>query len=80
MIRFVVYGGWVCSINDGDEHYISARAVARLHHVDPRECLMVDRKEDKRGCDVSRLLPLRPYTAHYSPVTPAERRQHPISD
>lgn len=39
--RYLVCGGFVISKNDGQRHYVDARRVARLYHVDPVECHFV---------------------------------------
>jgi len=81
--RFICYGGFVISPNDGDLHWISARRVAQLHKVNQQECIFIDHNEEKsyQGYDsefLDTLLELKPYPNWYSPVTPAERRAYPI--
>lgn len=40
MKRFVLVPGFVRSINDGDEHYITANMLARLYGVSIAECIV----------------------------------------
>jgi len=40
--KYICYGAPVTSINDGQEHMISARKVAELYKVDPTECYFVN--------------------------------------
>lgn len=40
MIRYVVYGGYVISKHDAQEHYVGPTEVARLYGVNPSECIM----------------------------------------
>jgi hypothetical protein len=44
--RYLVRPSKVVSATDGDEHYISAQALMRLHHVDPRECIVLRGDEE----------------------------------
>ncbi len=44
--RYLVRPTSVVSMNDGDEHFISAHQLVRLHGVDPRECIFIHRGED----------------------------------
>lgn len=38
MKKYVCFGGYIISQHDGDKHYISARRVAELYKLNPREC------------------------------------------
>jgi hypothetical protein len=48
MNKYLVYGGEIASINDGGWHYVSAKKVAELYKVNPRECIMVDKEDRKK--------------------------------
>lgn len=37
--RYVLHAGWVRSANDGQDHYISALALARLYGVPLNQCV-----------------------------------------
>lgn len=80
MIRFALHPGPIISVNDGDEHWISAVQLADLYGVSLHECAVIDfrRPNASRGLDSSRLLHLYPQQMAYPRVTPAERRQFPI--
>jgi hypothetical protein len=41
-IKFTIVGGYVTSKNDGDRHYVSARKLASLYGLDPREHTLID--------------------------------------
>ena len=43
MIKYVVCPDFVISQTDGDRHWISASALIRLHGLNPKECLIVDK-------------------------------------
>ncbi len=83
--RFVIRPGWVTSVNDGQDHWITARQVIQLHGVDPRECIIIDKRDPSSSMGYSpeylaRLLELKPMKSFYSPIGPAERRAYPIDD
>lgn len=81
--RFLIRPGHVISPEDGDLHWISARQIMDLNHIDPRECIVIDdrRPDTSLGYTeeyLSTLLELGPMRNIYSPVSLAERRQYPI--
>lgn len=47
MKKYICYGGYVTSKNDGDFHYVSANKLAILYRINPRECIMVDYSTDE---------------------------------
>ena len=44
MKKYIVYGGYVKSKNDGQIHYIDSLTVCRLYKVSPAECIFPDRE------------------------------------
>lgn len=62
--KYIVFPGFVRSKNDGDEHFIGAGRLIRLHGINPRECLIVPHGQDPgivlAGRDCSDLKVLRP--------------------
>jgi hypothetical protein len=63
--KYRCLGGWVTSRSDGDRHFISARRVAELYHINPAECIFVNPEdapdyEPQRGYDLSTLTDLWP--------------------
>lgn len=80
MKLFLVIPGHVTSINDWEEHFISAGQLIHLYKVDPRECIIWDYRQEisLRGFNdtfLDQLHVLRPLTnGHlYTPIRPAER-------
>ena len=67
--KYICYGGYVLSKKDKDMHYISAKRIAELYGVSPRDCLMIDdynREEKTRGLNVSDRIELYPrYDGNY---------------
>ncbi len=58
--KYLCYGGTVFS-RDGDRHYISVMAVARLYGVPIRECIFASETGDNiRGLDLDKFIILRP--------------------
>ena len=47
-LKYAIQPGHVRSKVDGDVHYINARTLMQLYKVDPRECLVIDPKDDAR--------------------------------
>jgi hypothetical protein len=82
MKRFALHPGNVISVNDGDEHYISAHQLAALYGVRVQECVVVDSKRPDAACgaDLDVLLHLFPSRqgAAYWHVSPEERAQYPL--
>lgn len=63
MKKYIVYGGYVPSKSDKDLHYISAKKVAELYGISPRECLMIDnynKDEKTRGLIIGDRIELYP--------------------
>ena len=58
--KYLVYGGWVTSINDGDSHYVSAKQVADLYGVPYNMCKFVDNNDRIRLSSVDDYIVLRP--------------------
>lgn len=42
LVRYACYAGVIYSDNDGDKHFISARRVAELYRVNPKECVFIN--------------------------------------
>lgn len=40
-VKYLVCPGYVSSVNDKDEHYISAMRLIKLYGVHPRECVVL---------------------------------------
>lgn len=38
--KYLLLPGYVTSKNDGQRHFISGSALARLYNVDPRDCVL----------------------------------------
>lgn len=60
--KYICYGGYVISRNDGDRHYVSAHNLCSLYEVNPMECYFVDKDNDTciRGLDLSKFKKLFP--------------------
>jgi len=73
MKKYVCYGDFVFSKNDGDIHYITGRRLADLYHVDPKECVFIDREDYNMYGQlkfpikkIENLIPLKPsYEGYY---------------
>jgi len=42
MKKYILYPGWVQSINDGEWHYIDGPTLAQLYKVDMKDCVLSD--------------------------------------
>ncbi len=49
MKKYIVIGGEVTSSNDGQIHYIGPQRLCELYKVDPKECILVDRRSGYRS-------------------------------
>lgn len=82
MKRFALHPGNMISVNDGDEHHVSAPQLAQLYGVSMQECVIVDpcRPDAIRGVDLEVLLHLFPsyQGAAYWNVSSIERAQYPV--
>lgn len=47
--KYVVVGGYIYSINDGERHYINANRLCMLYSVHPEECYLFDGDNHMRG-------------------------------
>lgn len=67
MIKYIVYPGYVCSVNDGQIKFINGEKLIKLYNVNPDECIIYDvddkkyhSKQKMKGIDVDILIELRP--------------------
>lgn len=60
MKKYVVYGGFVRSKNDYQEHYVSAYKVANLYGVKIMECILIDANTNTKGLKTDGLIRLCP--------------------
>jgi hypothetical protein len=65
-VKYALHPGPIMSRTDGQEHHISARALARLHRVPFEECIVW--KEGYCWHDYAHLYPR--YDGNYKPPTP----------
>lgn len=45
--KYIVHGGFVTSVNDGQTHYVEARSVMLLYGLAPYQCVLVNGKDEK---------------------------------
>lgn len=70
MKKYLVMGGEVISKNDGQHHYVNARKLVELYHLDPKECLLMEEDDTimrARSFGKNHILILRPrYDGNYT--------------
>lgn len=62
MKKYIIYPGYITSINDNEQHYISAYQLTKLYNIKEYECIIIENKNDKIGIiesDYIQLFPLR---------------------
>lgn len=62
VLKYLVFGGYVISINDGDKHWVTPEQVIKLYKVNPKECRMIKQEKDLFGFNKKyyNLIELRP--------------------
>jgi hypothetical protein len=79
MKKFVIHPGYVTSMQDWEEHWISAGQLMRLYMVDPNECIVDDGHLTGYSEQyLKRLLHLYPRVSMYRPVSKTERAIYPL--
>jgi hypothetical protein len=58
--RYVLYPGPVTCCSDGQSHYVSASALARLYGVEMRDCIVFDPDPRNRTADYKDCVHLHP--------------------
>lgn len=58
--KYIVHGGFITSVNDGQLHYVESRTVMNLYGLAPYQCILVSGDNDKR------LETMRHYDSKYS--------------
>lgn len=58
--KYLVIGGTVRSVNDGQYHYVNPPTLAELYGVNIEECIFVYDRINLIGMDASNLIVLRP--------------------
>jgi len=46
-IMYALHPGWIVSMNDGDDHYISVPQLAKLYSLAPNEYIVWDTENDR---------------------------------
>lgn len=68
--KYILHPGGITSERDGQLHYVSAAALAKLYSVDMSKCIVVTRHNalgKLRGMDTSKMIKLYPsYDGDYS--------------
>lgn len=73
MIKFCLLPGWVRSIPDGDMHYVTATALAKLHKLEPNSWRNHDQSIKSSSCaDLIHLW------ARWDGIYHPESAKHPI--
>lgn len=59
--KYVIHPGYVISMSDGQEHYVTARQLIRLYRVNPNECIVISESGDNhRGLNLNDFIHLYP--------------------
>jgi len=45
--KYLIFGGYIHSKNDGDLHFISGDRLRQLYNINKEDCIIVNNEEDK---------------------------------
>lgn len=62
--KYLVIGGEIASVNDGDIHYVGALRLCSLYGVSPVECILVEEGDPLLGICPENYIVLHPRWEH----------------
>ena len=69
MVKYIAFGGYVISPNDGEAHYVNARKLVDLYGVKLSECILVNNFRR-----------LSPYEQKLIPLYPSSSGNYKLKD